>query len=70
MVGVVPGAQIFLDVSSPLSKLQTELPMARRHSLRCFLEIKNGACTAPYASVKPPDDIEMTYEQMLGYNCH
>ncbi|CAL9769359.1 unnamed protein product [Musa acuminata subsp. burmannicoides] len=72
MAGVVPGAQIFLGVSSPLCKLQTELPMARRHSLQCFLEKRRNrlAGKAPYASVKPPDDIEMTYEQKLGYNCH
>nr|XP_009419998.1 PREDICTED: protein TIFY 3-like [Musa acuminata subsp. malaccensis] len=69
---IVPRAQIFLGVSSPLCKQQAELPMARRHSLQCFLEKRRNrlAGKAPYASVKPPDDIEMTYEQKLGYNCH
>ncbi|URE47249.1 tify domain [Musa troglodytarum] len=68
MAGVVPHAQIFLGVSSPLCKLQAELPVARRHSLQRFLEKRRNrlAGKAPYSSVRPSDDIEMTYEQKLA----
>ncbi|URD94788.1 TIFY [Musa troglodytarum] len=50
--------------SSPLCKLEAELPIARRHSLQRFLEKRRDrvASKAPYASIKPSDDVDVASE--------
>ncbi|WOL06511.1 hypothetical protein Cni_G15245 [Canna indica] len=57
--GGMPQAQMVLSASSPVCKLQAELPMARRHSLQSFLEKRRNrlASKAPYDSPKPLDGI-------------
>ncbi|KAL6010449.1 hypothetical protein ACLOJK_000881 [Asimina triloba] len=44
--------------NDPLSKLQAELPIARRHSLQCFLEKRKDRLVskAPYAPAKAADE--------------
>ncbi|CAL9755437.1 unnamed protein product [Musa acuminata subsp. burmannicoides] len=56
--------QLAPNPSSPLCKLQAELPIARRHSLQRFLEKRHDrvASKAPYASVKPSDDVDVASE--------
>ncbi|THU70363.1 hypothetical protein C4D60_Mb08t24200 [Musa balbisiana] len=68
VTGAVPHAQIVLSASSPLCKLQAELPIARRHSLQCFLEKRRNrlASKAPYASAKPLEGIKMASEEKLA----
>ncbi|CAD5165215.1 unnamed protein product [Musa acuminata subsp. burmannicoides] len=67
VTGAVPHAQIVLSASSPLCKLQAELPIARRHSLQCFFEKRRNrlASKAPYASAKPLEGIKMASEEKL-----
>ncbi|KAJ8491317.1 hypothetical protein OPV22_013038 [Ensete ventricosum] len=68
VTGAVPHAQIVLSASSPLCRLQAELPIARRHSLQCFLEKRRNrlASKAPYASAKPLEGEEMASEEKLS----
>ncbi|XP_074565645.1 protein TIFY 3-like isoform X1 [Curcuma longa] len=61
---LVKQPQLASNSSSSLSKLQAELPIARRHSLQRFLEKRRDRVVskAPYASSKPLDTAEMASE--------
>ncbi|KAJ8471728.1 hypothetical protein OPV22_026071 [Ensete ventricosum] len=50
-----------LSLPNPLCKLPVELPIARRHSLECFLVKRRErlASKTPFASAKPSEGMEM-----------